>query len=107
MSVCSRVNCSLPGGCAIGRRGLRQGLAPATIRQAFRVLSLVLSHAARSGRLARNPSDGWLCLGLTSRTSFLTHAQVAALADAAGPYGLAVQLMASSGLRFGELAALQ
>ncbi len=35
----------------------RSGLAGSTVRQAHRVLSLVLSLAVRDGRLARNPAD--------------------------------------------------
>nr|WP_242625020.1 tyrosine-type recombinase/integrase [Krasilnikovia cinnamomea] len=39
--------------------------------------------------------------------AFLTHAQVAALAAAAEPHGLIVRLLAYTGLRWGELAALR
>ncbi len=48
--------------------------------------------------------------GIRERTPerrFLTHAEVAALADACAPYGAAVQVLAYCGLRFGELAALR
>jgi integrase len=38
---------------------------------------------------------------------FLTHGEVANLADAAGDYGLAIRVLAYTGLRFGELAALR
>ena len=34
------------------------GLAPATVRYAHRVFSLLLTHAVRDGRLARNPAEG-------------------------------------------------
>src|SRR5262245_30787047 len=34
------------------------GLAPATVRYAHRVFSLMLTHAVRDGRLARNPAEG-------------------------------------------------
>ncbi len=84
------------------------GLSPATVRQAYRVLSLVLALAVRDGRLSRNPADGVrLPRIVTSRKRFLTHEQVAALAGAAGPHGLVVLALAYTGLRFGELAALR
>jgi integrase len=84
------------------------GLSPATVRQAYRVMSLVLALAVRDGRLARNPADGArLPRVVTSHKRFLTHEQVAALAAAAGPYGLVVETLAYTGLRFGELAALR
>ncbi len=38
---------------------------------------------------------------------FLSHDEVAALADAAGHHGLAIRVLAYTGLRFGELAALR
>lgn len=84
------------------------GLAPATVRHAHRVLSLMLGLAVRDGRLSRNPADGVrLPAASTPQKRFLTHAQVADLAEAAGDYGLAVRVLAYAGLRFGELAALR
>jgi integrase len=83
-------------------------LAPATVRQAHRVFSLVLGLAVRDGRMPRNPADKVpLPRAAKPDKRFLTHAEVARLADAAGPYGLAVQVLAYTGLRFGELAALR
>lgn len=38
-----------------------QGLAPGSVRQVHRVLSLVLDVAVRDGRLARNPATGVRC----------------------------------------------
>jgi len=38
---------------------------------------------------------------------FLTHEQVSILADAAGDHGLAIRVLAYTGIRFGELAALR
>jgi integrase len=85
-----------------------QGLAPATVRQAHRVLSLVLSLAVRDGRLARNPADKVrLPRAASPEKRFLTHAQVAALAEAAGDDGIVIRVLAYCGLRFGELAALR
>jgi integrase len=83
-------------------------LAPATIRQVHRVFSLVLTLAVRDGRIARNPADR-VALPRAAKPDkrFLTHAEVAALAEAAGGYALAVRVLAFCGLRFGELAALR
>jgi integrase len=83
-------------------------LAPATVRQAHRVFSLVLGLAVRDGRLARNPADRVpLPRAVKAEKRFLTHAEVANLAAAAGEYGLAVRVLAYTGLRFGELAAVR
>jgi site-specific recombinase XerC len=57
------------------------GMAPATVRRHFRVLSLVLDLAVRDGRMARNP-----CTGVNvpraeqARRRYLTHRQVHLLA---------------------------
>jgi integrase len=65
------------------------GLAGSTVRQAHRVFSRVLAHAVRDGRLQRNPADGVpLPRARRSERRFLTHEQVAALAQAAGPSGV-------------------
>ena len=86
----------------------RSGLAPATIRQAHRVLSLILSLAVRDGRIARNPADKVpLPPAAKPDKRFLSHGEVAALAIAAGEYHLVVRVLAYCGLRFGELAALR
>ena len=84
------------------------GLSAATVRQAHRVLSLVLALAVRDGRMARNPADK-VPLPRARRPGkrYLTHAQVAALADAAGEHRLLILTLAFCGLRWGELAALR
>ena len=84
------------------------GLAPASVRQAHRVLSLVLSLAVRDGRIPRNPADK-VRLPRASKPEkrFLSDSEVEALAEAAGDHGLAIRILASLGLRFGELAALR
>jgi len=88
------------------------GLAPATVRQTHRVLSLLLGLAVRDGRMPRNPAHGApLPRSAPSGKRFLDHRQVSELADAAATqrpeYGLAVRVLALCGLRFGELAALR
>jgi integrase len=89
-----------------------RGLAPSTVRQSHRVLSLVLGLAVRDGRMSRNPADGApLPRVRTPGKRFLGYEEVAALADAAAEqrreYGLVVRVLALCGLRFGELAALR
>ncbi|MBA2768636.1 MAG: site-specific integrase [Sporichthyaceae bacterium] len=83
-------------------------LAPATVRQAYRVLSLVLASAVKAGRLARNPADGVeLPAARRADKLYLSDAEVAMLAEAAGDDGPVIRLLAQVGLRFGELAALR
>lgn len=84
------------------------GLAPATVRYAHRVLSLILAHAVRDGRLSRNPADGVrLPRVVREEPVFLDHDQVAALAQACGRYGVLVRFLAYTGLRWGEASALR
>src|SRR4051812_28576128 len=60
------------------------GLSASSVRQAYRVLSLILDHAVRAGRLARNPATG-ASLPPARRTEkrFLNHSEVERLAVAA------------------------
>ncbi|MFJ6149960.1 tyrosine-type recombinase/integrase [Micromonospora profundi] len=84
------------------------GLAPATVRYAHRVLSLVLAHAVRDGRVSRNPAEGVrLPRVVKEEPVFLDHDQVAMLAEACGRYGLLVRFLAYTGLRWGEASALR
>jgi site-specific recombinase XerC len=70
-------------------------LAPASVRRAHRVLSLLLSSAVKDNRIARNPADG-VSLPHSSQPHkrYLTHEQVAMLADAAGDHGLLIRVLA-------------
>lgn len=83
--------------------------SPATVRKVHQVFSQMMALAVRDGRLASNPADGIDLPALREREKrFLTHGQVAALADACGaPYGLVVLFLAYTGLRWGEMAALR
>ena len=84
------------------------GLAASSVRQTYRVLSLVLAHAVRAGRIPRNPAAlASLPTARQAEKRFLTHAGVQRLAAAAGPYRLLVETLAFTGLRWGELAALR
>jgi integrase len=87
---------------------LAQDRKAATVQKIYRVLSLVLDLAVRNGRLARNPAKGVnLPRAIPAARRYLTHSQVGALADAAGDYRLVVLVLAYTGLRYGELAALK
>lgn len=84
------------------------GLSGSSVRQCHRVLSLILSDAVRGKRLQSNPAEGVeLPRAAKPEKRFLSAAEVARLVDAAGRDGLAVQTLAYTGLRFGELAALR
>ena len=97
------------------------GLSPASVRKTYRVLSMVLASAVKDGRLNRNPADGVSLPRVTkAERRYLTHEEVAALADACAAsqshYArrgeregsrLLVLFLAYTGLRFGEVAALR
>jgi integrase len=57
--------------------------------------------AAKPGRRASLPK------AQPKEKRFLSHAEVQRLADAAGDYGVVIEVLAFTGLRFGELAALR
>jgi integrase len=82
--------------------------SPSRTRQAFVVLSQVLDSAVKGGRLARNPALGVELPRLRRGDQrYLTHAEVATLAVAAGADGLLVLFMAYTGLRWSEVVALR
>jgi integrase len=77
-------------------------------KQALMVLSGVFRLAVRDGLLAADPTAG-----VTARTPVrrrgrsLTAVQVQALAEACGPDGVVVRVLAFTGIRWGELAGLR
>jgi integrase len=72
------------------------------------VLSGVLTDAVADNLIARNPAAGVKLPRLTTRRKgYLTHQQVAALADAAGEHGALVLMLAYTGLRWGEAIGLK
>jgi integrase len=87
----------------------RLEVAPATVRKTHRVLSMVLAYAVKDGRLAVNAAAGVsLPRVRQAEKRFLSHQQVAKLAEAVGPeYRLVVLFLAYTGLRWGEMAALR
>jgi integrase len=96
----------------------------ATVRKVYRVLSQVLGSAVKDGRLVRNVAEGVALPRVQSKERrYLTHEQVAELADACAAvpvskyssttaadraaYRLLVLFLAYTGLRWGELARLR
>ena len=84
-------------------------LAPGTVRKVHRVMSMIMAYAIKHGRLAVNPAAGVsLPRVAQAEKQFLSHAQLAELADACGEeYRLVVLFLAYTGLRWGEMAALR
>jgi len=78
------------------------------IIRTHQVLSGILSDAVRDRLIPRNPSEGMkLPRKIRKAHTYLTHIQVADLASAAGHYEALVLLLAYTGLRFSEVAALR
>jgi integrase len=83
--------------------------APATVRKVHRVMSQLMAWAVADDRLAKNPAEKISLprVGHAERR-FLDHNQVHDLAEVCGEeYRLAVLFLAYTGLRWGEMAALQ
>lgn len=84
------------------------GLAPGSVRYAYRILSLCLKWAVTDGRIARNPATGVpLPPARPTEHRFLTASEVRELTEAAGDRGLAILTLSLTGMRFGELAAMR
>jgi len=83
-------------------------LSASSVRHAHRVLSLILDHAVKDGRISKNPAKGVrLPRAVRSQMIFLSHGQVDQLADACEPHGTLVLVLAYTGIRWGEAAALR
>lgn len=86
----------------------RAGTAPRTVAKILGVFRQMLTWAVRDGRLTRNPADGVpLPQPALHSYRYLNHSEVAMLAKECGRYGPLVRLLAYTGLRWGETAALQ
>ncbi|HET7386177.1 MAG TPA: tyrosine-type recombinase/integrase [Nocardioidaceae bacterium] len=84
------------------------GLSASRTRQAYLVLRGVLDTAVKARRLAVNPAQGVeLPSTPQGKRRYLTIAELEALADAAGDYGLLVRVLGYCGLRWGEAAELR
>ncbi|NEE02073.1 tyrosine-type recombinase/integrase [Phytoactinopolyspora halotolerans] len=88
---------------------VESGLSASQVHQAAYVLSSVCKYAIRTARLTRNPMADVRLPRLRSERErrFLTHDEVAKLAAAAGTYASLIRLLAYTGLRWGEAAALR
>jgi integrase len=84
------------------------GVGTAGIENVFGLLRQVLGAAVEDRRIPRNPCDG---VKLPKRQhadrGYLSHTQVAALTKAVERHGEVVRLLAYTGLRWGEMAALR
>lgn len=97
-------------------KGLSKRSSLARTRKARSVLSQVMDWAVTTRRAAINPVKAAQTPKITrdyrqgppgTHIKFLTHTQVEALANQAGPYREMILTMAYTGLRFGEITALQ
>ncbi|TQO19682.1 site-specific recombinase XerD [Rhodoglobus vestalii] len=79
-----------------------------SVKQTYLVLAGIFKFAARDGLVVRNPCEGIrLPRILKKERGYLSHEQVAKLAKSAGDQGDVVLLLAYTGIRWGELAALK
>lgn len=86
----------------------RAGTAPRTIAKVHGVFRQMLGWAVKDGRLARNPAQGVpLPRPDLPRHRYLDHTAVAMLAKECGDYAPLVRLLAYTGLRWGEAAAIR
>jgi integrase len=85
-----------------------QGGSPTTILRTYGVLASILDVAVRDRRISSNPARG---INLPRRVGkervYLTHARVNLLARSAGAFEPLVNFLAYTGLRWGEVVALQ
>ena len=90
-------------------RGLSEsGLSPATVRQAHRVMSLMLDDAVLAGKIAHNPAKRVALPRVGEREKhYLSSEELERLAGLCGAESLVVLVLGYCGLRFGELAALR
>ncbi len=85
-----------------------EGLSASRVRQSYHLLTAMLDDAVRDGRLPRNSAAGVDLPRLpTTERRYLSHEEVAALAEACGRYRVLVLVLAYCGLRWGEVAALR
>lgn len=85
----------------------RKGIAPRSATKVLGVFRQMLAWAVRDGRLTRNPAEGPLPRPALHTYRYLDHSEVAMLVKECGRYGSLVRLLAYTGLRWGEVAALR
>lgn len=87
---------------------IENGVGTTVIKQSHGVLKQILNSAVLDGRLNRNPAVGVpLPRTKAAEKSALTIGQLKALAEECGDYSLLVLFAGTTGLRWGEIAALQ
>jgi integrase len=87
---------------------ITDGVGVPTIHKGYGLLRLLLGTAVEDHRIPRNPCDGVKLPKLKHvDRGYLSHAQVAALADAVGSLPEVIRFLAYTGLRWGEMAALR
>lgn len=86
-----------------------EGAKADTVEKAYRVLTGSMQLAVARGLLAHSPAQPLKTTrAVQKRRAYLTHEQVRELADAIDPrYRLLILMLAYTGLRFGEAAALR
>ncbi len=86
-----------------------KGLAPATVTKAVQLLGAIMESACDAGKLKRSPVHKVPTPTVErDEMRFLTHHEVARLADAIDPaYRALVLVLAYAGLRIGEAAAMR
>lgn len=85
-----------------------KGLSASRTRQAYHLLTSMLDDAVKDSRLTRNTAAGVDLPRLPrSERRYLTHAQLADLADGCGPHRLLVLVLGYTGLRWGEAVAIR
>jgi integrase len=90
------------------RPAIGKPLSPATVHRCHGLLSGVLDAAVKDRRLGDNPAKG---ISLPARESrehrYLSHQDVFELAKASGEHRTLIELLAYTGLRWGEVAGLR
>ncbi len=84
------------------------GVSAGTVRKVHRVLSLILDASVADALIGRNPARGIrLPRQVASPPRFLSGEELGRLVNAAGAHADEIALLAVTGLRFGEFAALR
>jgi integrase len=89
-------------------RAIESGAGLVVLRQSHGVLRQIFNAAVLDGRLTRNPAIGVpLPRVKRSEKRALSPSELMCLADACADYGLLIKFAGTTGLRWGELAAIQ
>ncbi|MCX5211481.1 site-specific integrase [Kitasatospora sp. NBC_00240] len=94
----------------LGKSGGKNGkpLGASSVKGSRIVFGMVMNWAVETHRIAFNPAAGLaMPRPVPSDHVYLDHAQVHALAAAAGPYGPLILVSSYTGMRWGEVSALR